>query len=680
MKIAFTHNLKLTQSESEAEFDTPQTVEAITAALTSLGHRVYALEVSGPASYLIARLEALNPDLIFNTAEGTEGRFREAFYPSLFEQLSLPYTGSDPHTCLLTLDKALTKLLLHRKGIRTPRWHFATSLSDLNYFDLPFPAIIKPNFEGSSKGIRQDSVVSNTVELKNRVADALRHFPGGLLIEEYIDGTDITVAFLEQAKHCPSGVLPPCEYSFDAKVTKDRPYNIYDYDLKNECSDAVSVQVSSRFNNKQAKELGALSKQIFQILNVRDFGRIDWRVSKDGMPYFIEINALPSLEPGAGIFLAAESVGLKTYASVLEKIVDSACTRYNIKPKPTKHKSTHSPLVGLTFNLKRIEPELGGHNDNEAEFDSESTVNAIANAIESNGYRVLKLEATNELPRLLTSSGVDVVFNMAEGIRGRTRESQVPALLELMGIEYTGSDATTMSITLDKFMAKKIVRHAGLLTPNSFVMNKGKDKIPDGIRFPVIVKPIAEGSSKGVTQSSVVFDAASLRERATAFLEKYKQPILIEEYIAGREFTVGLLGTSKPKVLPPMEIVFLNSDIRCPVYSFDYKLKFSSEVRYDVPATLTPKERANIERVARQCFAALGCRDVARIDFRMDHQGHIYFLECNPIPGMVPDWSDLCLMANGCGMNYPTLVREIMSPAIKRLRERKMHSVLGAST
>src|SRR5689334_12581547 len=188
MKIAFTHNLKLTEAEEEAEFDTAETVDAIAAALTACGHEVDRVEVSGPASHLAARIEAFAPDLIFNTAEGRRGRAREGFYPALFEELNYPYTGSDAYVLTVTLDKWLTKLVLKEQGVDTPRARLV-SLRDLPHleregsFGVPLPAIVKPNYEGSSKGIGDDSVARDGKALRALVERMVRVYPSGVLVE-----------------------------------------------------------------------------------------------------------------------------------------------------------------------------------------------------------------------------------------------------------------------------------------------------------------------------------------------------------------------------------------------------------------------------------------------------------------------------------------------------------------
>src|SRR5512139_3165430 len=186
MRLALTHNLRLSDSEEEAEFDTRETVDALAAAIERLGHRVERIEVSGPASRTVARLEAYGPDLIFNTAEGRRGRFREAFFPALFDELGFPYTGSDAYALAVTLDKQLTKLILREENVRTPGWQFIEKPSELKAEEFRFPVIVKPNFEGSSKGITQDSVAENVDELRAKAAVALARYPAGVLVEEFI--------------------------------------------------------------------------------------------------------------------------------------------------------------------------------------------------------------------------------------------------------------------------------------------------------------------------------------------------------------------------------------------------------------------------------------------------------------------------------------------------------------
>lgn len=373
-----------------------------------------------------------------------------------------------------------------------------------------------------------------------------------------------------------------------------------------------------------------------------------------GIPYTTIEEHDPALRPALDRPSELDDV---IHAIVREAIGLRGLSCESDAPQPPRSKP--SPLrVGLTYNMKRVT------NEAEAEFDSPRTIQAICSAIESFGHSVVQLEAKPELPHRLLATKPDVVFNIAEGIRGRGREAQVPALLELLGIPYSGSDSTTMSLCLDKGLTKQILRAAKIDTPDWQVLVTGREKLKT-LRYPVIVKPNAEGTSKGITSASVVHDEPAAIAAAQLLIERYRQPALVEEYIAGREFTVGLLGDRRLRVLPPMEIVFLKGDAT-PVYGFEEKQAWMDYMRWDCPANLTPVELERIETIARNTFFALHCRDVARIDLRMAHDGTVYVIECNPLPGLAPDYSDLSNIAKAVSMDYRTLIAEILAGCIAR--------------
>jgi D-alanine-D-alanine ligase len=317
--------------------------------------------------------------------------------------------------------------------------------------------------------------------------------------------------------------------------------------------------------------------------------------------------------------------------------------------------------VGFVYNVRRPDSAEG---DEDAEFDEPETIEAISNALASHGHEVIGLEADRTLPAALVAADVDVVFNIAEGKGQRGREAQVPALLELLGIPYTGSDAVTLGITLDKPVASTLVRAAGVATPRGFVLTNGDGPLPEGLLFPAIVKPVHEGSSKGISSDSIVVDEAALRDQVREISTRYGQAALCEEYVSGREITVGLLGLPV-RVLPPMEIVFLEGGA-FPVYSFEVKRRFEELVRYEVPAALTADQLTAIERASLVAFEALGCRDVARLDFRLDAAGVPHFLECNPLPGLAPGVGDLTFIAEAAGLSFGDLIGEILEGALRR--------------
>jgi D-alanine-D-alanine ligase len=680
MKIAFTYNLRLTdvrETEKEAEYDSAETVNAIAAALEAAGHEVEKVEVSGPASNLLERLEAIDPDIIFNTAEGDRGRMREAFYPAMFEELGIPYTGSDAYTNAVTLDKWITKLMVQKAGIETARGVQVT----VRNFDqlvergagLAFPVIVKPNHEGSSKGIYNgalgSSVIKEPKDLPAALKSALRAYPDGVLVEEYIEGIDVAVGFIQGVGH-DDGLLTPVEMAYEAGA--DGNVRIYDYRLKNVDPTKVQIRCPANLPRDVAARVRQISHEVIRTLGLRDVCRLDFRVTAEGRIYLLEANALPALATNSSLFVAAAQVGL-SYQGAIASILNAAAMRSGLATASqlgvTRQRKVQPIRVGFTYNVKRTTS-----GDDEAEWDPPETIIAIANALARQGHIVVHLEATPDLPRVLAEADVDLIFNIAEGVEGRNREAQVPALCELLGIPYTGSDSATLAIALDKALGKKVLLQHDILTPKFQLMESARERLDSDMKFPLIVKPNAEGSSKGIGSTSIADNEEELRKAVKECVEKYRQPALVEEYISGREFTVGLLGDKRPRVLPPMEIKFKKQESgenARPVYDYTVKQDWEEYVYYQCPAKLTETEQKAMEKVARATFWALDCRDVARVDLRMDAEGRIYVLEVNPLPGLTPDYSDLVLIAKACGMEYDQLIGEIMQGGLRRLREKK---------
>lgn len=664
MRIAFSHNLRTVPTVEQAEFDSPETIDALSAALTRLGHDVHRVDVSAPLPDVVAQLRDIAPDLVFNTAEGTRGPHREALYPAVFEELGFAYTGSTPHVCVVTLDKALTKRVVADAGVPVPAGVVVTAHAPLPAH-MPLPAFAKPNFEGSSKGVTARSLCRTRAELEARVAELLADYPDGVLVEEFVEGVDVVVPFLAGACPAFSDALTPSSYVFGTDTG-----GIYDYAAKNEDYDAVQVVTPAAIPVATQEALRRTAAIAFRALQVRDLGRIDFRVRPDGTFVFLEVNALPSLEPGASIYEAAAIEGLGDIDAVLRQVIASAVPRIPHRvPAAPKRKSV---TVGLIYNLKR---DTG--DEAQAEFDSPKTIEALAAAIASHGHEVVRVEAGPALARQLENTPFDVAFNIAEGYRGRGRESLVPALLELHEIPYTGSDAATLAVTLDKGVAKRVVSSAGVPTAPFIVTRSGREALPQGMAFPLIVKPVAEGSSKGIRAKSVVHDRDALIAAVRECVSAYGQPALVEAFLPGREFTIGVLGEARLRVLPPLEVVFTSADAT-PIYGFEEKVN-DTGYRVECPAQVDAKLAAELETVAKQVYRTLGCRDVARIDVRLDAAGRVNFIECNPLPGLTPGWSDLCMIGLGAGLSYEALVGEILRPAVRRLRDarRRTRSLEG---
>jgi len=323
--------------------------------------------------------------------------------------------------------------------------------------------------------------------------------------------------------------------------------------------------------------------------------------------------------------------------------------------------------VGITYDLKKdFSHREDQPIDSFEEFDSEETIDAIRDVLQSDGHKVVKLGGGAGLIDRLRTSPVDIVFNIAEGIGGRNREAHIPALLEFLNIPYTGSDPLTLSLTLDKAMAKKVIRGEGIPTPGFQKVEKMEDLHGLDLRYPLFVKLCYEGSSKGVRLDSKISDLSSLREKVGWLLETYGPPVLVEEFVSGPEFTVGILGNSNPSVLGVMQIEIKGSPPDEAIYSLEVKREWEKRVSYHCPPPIPSPLLKSIEEVALRAYRALDCRDVSRVDIRIGGDRIPYFLEVNPLPGLSPVYGDLPIMAGRMGWEYSRLVKTIFHDALKR--------------
>jgi D-alanine--D-alanine ligase len=327
MRITVAYNLRTESTEAEAELLREEDVDRIATALRELRHRVTAVEVSGPPDRMVERLLDSEPDLVFNVAEGTVGSSREAYYPGIYEQLGIPFTGGNASLLHLNLDKHLAKTVVASRGLRVPRGTLITTPEDQIPDDLEYPLFIKPNSEGSSKGITQDSVVETPEICRKRIATLLPSYPAGLVVEEFISGRELSVPFLEAF---PGQVLEIVEHTFDLEKLGSK-YNVYDYDMKQggERVSAVNVVCPAPLSAEERGAVIELSRRVFREMCCPDFGRVDVRLREDGTPFFIELNPLPALHPGASLMTGARSRGLE-FRDALRLVVRSAARRHGI--------------------------------------------------------------------------------------------------------------------------------------------------------------------------------------------------------------------------------------------------------------------------------------------------------------------------------------------------------------
>jgi D-alanine-D-alanine ligase len=326
--------------------------------------------------------------------------------------------------------------------------------------------------------------------------------------------------------------------------------------------------------------------------------------------------------------------------------------------------------IGLSFDLKEkiASSEVNLPEDAFEEYDYPSTVNFIASALASAGHNIIRLGGGKEFLENILREQVDIVFNISEG-RGtyRSREAQVPAVLEMLNIPYSGSDPECLAVCLDKPLTKKLLSIEGIHTPPWWVIRDLSELdtfIWSNVTFPAIIKPVFEGSSKGVRLNSVVSNSDEAITVSRNVLDLYKQPVMVEGFINGDEVTVGILGNSPPLIVGIMRILPRKKTDRF-VYSLEVKRDWQALVDYECPAKLSTKTLADISSASLKIFKMLECRDFARVDFRIGPDGIPYFIEINPLPGL-GDYSDLIIMAIKMGWSHDIFIRDVMNTAIKR--------------
>jgi len=320
--------------------------------------------------------------------------------------------------------------------------------------------------------------------------------------------------------------------------------------------------------------------------------------------------------------------------------------------------------IGLAYDLRDDYRAMGYSEEETAEFDSLSTIEALDSTLTSLGHEVDRIGHVRRLAaRLVAGERWDLVFNIAEGLKGRAREAQVPALLEAFDIPYVFSDPLVMAASLDKSVAKRLVREAGLPTARFAVVTGKVDLAHVNLPFPLFVKPIAEGTGKGCEFASIVRDRTSLRRAVASVHGRFRQPALVEEYLPGREFTVGILGNGEETRVIGVFEISLRASAEPGVYSYLNKEECESRVDYVLREDELSRRAAALALAA---YRALECRDSCRIDIRCNGQGEPCFIEANPIAGLHPTHSDLPMLATAVGMSYRELLGAIVDAAARR--------------
>ena len=329
--------------------------------------------------------------------------------------------------------------------------------------------------------------------------------------------------------------------------------------------------------------------------------------------------------------------------------------------------------IGLTYDLRSAYLAEGFSEEETAEFDRDDTVDAIESALQALGYRTVRIGHARQLAAALVAGRRwDLVFNIAEGMHGIGREAQVPVLLDMYQIPYTFSDPLVMSLTLHKGMTKHVIRDSGVATSDFKVAETAKDADTVGFAPPYFVKPVAEGTGKGVTPLSIVRSKNDLAATCQRLIDTFRQPVIIEPYLPGREFTTGIVGTGEQAWIIGSIEVHLLENAEAGVYSYVNKEECESRVLYRLVRPVDDPVVAEAEAVALSAWRALGCRDAGRIDLRCDGDGHPQFIEVNPLAGIHPEHSDLPIICNHLGIAYRDLIGWIVDSAALRIRQARI--------
>lgn len=320
--------------------------------------------------------------------------------------------------------------------------------------------------------------------------------------------------------------------------------------------------------------------------------------------------------------------------------------------------------IGVAYDLRADYLAMGLSEEETAEFDSEITIDAICDALARQGWDVDRIGNVNRLvERLAAGERWDAVFNFCEGLNGLSREAQVPALLECYKIPFVFSDAFTLMLTLDKAMCKRVIRDCGIATADFAVIASIAEAKALKLPFPLFLKPVAEGSGKGVDEHSKVESRKQLLDTAKDLFARFHQPVLVETFLPGREFTVAIIGTdADAKVLGVSEITRKDNWVG-EGYGYVNKEHWEDKVAIIGADPISAKAAGD---VALAAWRALRCRDGGRVDIRNDAEGKPNFIEVNPVAGLRPDYSDMCFIATREGLSYSQLIGRIMASFLKR--------------
>ncbi|MCA9263402.1 MAG: hypothetical protein KDA60_06115 [Planctomycetales bacterium] len=688
MHIALTYDLRddyLAAGYGEletAEFDRPDTIDALDDALKSLGHETVRI---GHLRNLVSALARGDRwDLVFNICEGLRGAGREGQVPAVLDAYDIPYTFADPAVMAVCLHKALAKMVVRDAGLPTPRFAVVEDESQLSapafvksLESLQLPLFVKPVAEGTGKGIGPESRIDRREQVAEQCADLLRQYRQPVLIEEYLPGREFTVGIVG------TGEQSRCLGTLEINLLGGAEPGVYSYVNKERCEELVHYQLVRESEEPQVLRCQEIALAAWRALGCRDGGRIDLRCDAEGRPQFLEANPLAGLHPShSDLPMLATAIGM-SYVHLVGEIVDSALTRCHdakvnadsakrlticreVSPRVTRGESNDRVVVLCN------DVGLGSGAD---ERDVWVQRDAVSAALGRLGYSPTCLSCDLDLKSLaqrLRELQPHAVFNLVESLGGMDRLMVLaPLVLESLEIPTTGAAADAILISSNKLMAKSRMQAEGLPTPAWYPCDTHRfDLSAEGSQNSWIIKPVWEHASVGMTDNAVVHETSA--ESLAPMLESRRGQTgrvhFAEQFIEGREFNLSLLDG---EVLPPAEIDFseypagkpriVGHQAKWQPDSFEYQ---NTPRRFEFgkrDGTLLDELRV----LARQCWDLFQLRGYARVDFRVDSDGRPWILEVNVNPCLSPD-AGFAAALEQAGITYDRAIERIMTSVIGR--------------
>ncbi len=694
MKIGITYDLREDYlrmgftDEETAEFDKPDTIDAIDEACRKMGHETVRI---GNIFELTRRLAAGERwDLVFNIAEGMYGLGRESQVPALLDAYRIPYTFSDPLVLALSLHKGMCKQVVAHFGVPTPD-HI--TVDDLGSFDRllaarrfpDYPLFAKPVGEGTGKGIDARSVVRSEEDLRFVVPDLIRRFHQPVLVEKYLPGREFTVGVVGTAEEAEViGVL-------EIVLHETAEAGAYSYSNKADWEGRVSYRL---VDDPEAKRAGANALAAWRALGCRDGGRLDLRSDESGEPNFIEVNPLAGINPIISDLPILCNMAGFPYQRLMERIVASAARRIPqvaALPGPRKpaasaaattgSSSTGANATSLQESGRRREVAVVLHGEIAPdapadELDTLHEAEALAEGLAELGYEPVRMTFTPNLDETackLRELAPRFVWNIVESVSGKARLLHLaPSLLDHLGIPFTGARVEATFTTTNKVVAKQVMKSAGIPTPDWVTLDEAQAGTIKAAA-PLIIKSIWEHASVGLDDDSIVHDLSQLAGKMQARKEALGGSCFAERFIDGREFNVALVtrpGHRDPEALPLAEMQFIGYEDGSRPRMVGYKAKwdesapeFHNTVRtFEIP----PEDAAlaaRLQEIAIQCWHAFGLAGYNRVDFRVDPQGNPFVLEVNTNPCISPD-SGFTSMFRRAGLTLPQLMRRVIDECL----------------